>query len=319
MSKNERKTQPRLPAAAQPERSGVAAAAQDESVAGQAVQAGAMLRQMRQSANVDPMLLASALKVGLQKIQALEDGRLDDLPGLTFARGLAAAICRYFAADPGPVLALMPRVLPGLPDGIERPHEPFKPSTFHAGSSDDLNAPRQRAGVPGWLLAVVAVLLIGTLVVWLMPEQRLNAPRLQAAKDTEQTVAAAASEPVAAPASMPEPEAAPAEPAAAEPAASAPPQAGQPGSDTPDQDVIAFNATGRVWVGVRDASGEPVLSRLLTKGDTVSVGGELPLSVTVGDKTAVTVTVRGQPFDLSQYARRGTVARFTVGPADSSP
>ena len=315
MSKNERKTPPRLPAAAQPDRSGVATAAQDESVAGQAVQAGAMLRQMRQSANVDPMLLASALKVGLQKIQALEEGRLDDLPGLTFARGLAAAICRYFAADPGPVLALMPRVLPGLPDGIERPHEPFKPSTFHAGSSDDLNAPRQRAGVPGWLLAVVAVLLIGTLVVWLMPEQRPNAPQPQAASNAGQTAAAAASEP----ASMPEPEAAPAESAAAEPAASAPPQAGQPDSGAPDQDVITFNATGRVWVGVRDASGEPVLSRLLAKGDTVSVGGELPLSVTVGDKTAVTVTVRGQPFDLNQSARRGTVARFTVGPADSSP
>lgn len=318
MNENER-NQSWLPAAAQPGQSGITAAAYDESADHQAVQAGAMLRQLRQSANVDPMRLASALKVGLPKIQALEEGRLGDLPGLTFARSLAATICRYLGADPEPVLALMPRVLLGLPAEIETPHEPFKLPSFHVGDNDDLDAPRQRPGGPVWLLALVAVLLIGTLVVWLMP-QRPDAPKLQAANDAGQrTAAAPASQPTAEPAaSTPQPEAAPAEPAVAASAAASAPEAAQGNSSTPE-DVIAFTATGDVWVGVRNAKGESVLSRLLTKGDTVGVSGELPLSVTVGNKTAVTVTVRGQPLDLNQYARRSIVVRFTVGPADSSP
>ena len=63
---------------------------------------GGMLRQLREAAGVDPALVASAMKVSLQKLDALENDRFDELPDLTFARGLASAICRAFGADPAP-------------------------------------------------------------------------------------------------------------------------------------------------------------------------------------------------------------------------
>jgi cytoskeleton protein RodZ len=343
----------------------------------QVAQAGAMLRQLRESAGIDPMVLASALKVTLQKIQALEQGQLDELPGLAFARGLATAICRYFAADPEPVLALMPQAVLGLPGEIDTPREPIKPSTFHMDGGDLL--PR-RPRVPGWVMILVAVLLVGGLALWLVPERHPNVPGPQAdssvAENAEPVAsvdsAAAGIEPesVTEPASASEPQAAsavevasqsaPASAAATVPAASAKasaaasaaqasalksasstapttssvfdvsgvasaasaaasaPQTDQQGSGIVEQDVVTFNATGQVWVGVHDGSGKPIVNRVLAQGDTLTAGGELPLSVTVGDKTAVTVTVRGQPFDLNQHTRRnGTVARFTIDPASS--
>ena len=42
--------------------------------------AGQMLRELRESAGVDPALLASAMKVSTQKLDALENDRLDLLP-----------------------------------------------------------------------------------------------------------------------------------------------------------------------------------------------------------------------------------------------
>jgi len=304
-----------------------AAATQAEIRARQAIQAGAMLRQLRQSAGIDPMLLSSALKVTLQKIQALEDGRLDDLPDLTFARGLAAAICRYFAVDPKPVLALMPTAAPGLPVEPHSLGESFKASAFHVSSgSSSLRTPRQNAvGVPGWVLAAAAVLLIGALAVWFAPLSRSLAPQSQVASGAVS---------VAEPVSAPEPDAAAsaASAASAEASAAAPAvQASAPelavsvasapevsaAGDAVEQDVVTFNATGRVWIGVRDSTGKSIMDRILNEGDSLSVGGQLPLSVTVGDKTAVAVSVRGQLLDLDQYVSKGVVARFTVDPVSA--
>ncbi|MDR0458170.1 MAG: helix-turn-helix domain-containing protein [Burkholderiaceae bacterium] len=335
--------------------------------AGQAAQAGALLRQLREMAGVDPVLLSSALKVTPQKIQALEEGRLEDLPGLAFARGLAAAICRHCAADPHSVLALMPSTVPGLPVETGVPREPFRPSSFHMSDGDSPVSSRRSAGISGWVLAAVAVLLIGALAIWLMPAPRAffmpgSRPASAAAQDEQPAASAAsaasesasaasglasassaapadhaASQPAPAvstavlPSASAEVTASPAdqaslsEPAVSDAAASAmsdaasTPAAEQHGSGILEQNVVTFNATGPVWVGVRDGSGKSVLVRLLAQGDTVSAGGELPLSVTVGDKTAVTVTVRGQPFGLNRHSttRKGVVAHFTVGPADA--
>jgi cytoskeleton protein RodZ len=350
MTESESVASTAVPVDVQPNAPDAAAPPQPEIAAGPAVQAGVMLQQMRQAAGLDPMLLASALKVALPKIQALEEGRLDDLPGLTFARGLAGAICRYFAVDPNPVLALMPQAVPTVPVEPSERREPFKPSSFHA-NSDRSDAARQRAGIPGWLLAVVAALLIGALVVWLMPAQMPGASEPQdaasAADGAEPAASAtsaavdAASEPIAqssaaadaASGAMTQPASAsgpPVSPAAAvfqlTPAASAAvPDVGASapradlGSGSVEQDVLKFRATGRVWLGVRDGSGKWILNRTLTGGDTLDVGGELPLSVTVGNRNAVSVTVRGQPFNLGKDKRTGggTTAQFTVNPASN--
>ena len=61
-----------------------------------------------------------------QKLEALENDRLDLLPDVTFARGLASAICRAFGTDPAPVLERMPVSAPGLRPAGQSLNQPFR-------------------------------------------------------------------------------------------------------------------------------------------------------------------------------------------------
>ena len=125
--------------------------------------AGAMLRQIRESAGIDAVVVASALKITPQMLEALEQDRYQALPDLAFARSLAASICRNFGVDPEPVLAQMPQVhtaeLSTRQRGINAP--------FH-GAGD-----RPMALLPKYisrpLTVVVALFLLGSLLLWLWP------------------------------------------------------------------------------------------------------------------------------------------------------
>lgn len=125
--------------------------------------AGAMLRQIRESAGIDPVVVANALKITPQMLEALEQDRYQALPDLAFARSLASSICRNFSVDPGPVLSLMPQArpteLPTPASGINAP--------FHsAGERPAATLPRY---ITRPLTVVVALFLLGSLVLWLWP------------------------------------------------------------------------------------------------------------------------------------------------------
>ena len=261
---------------------------------------GAMLRQLREAAGVDPALVASAMKVSLQKLDALESDRFDELPDLTFARGLASAICRAFGADPAPVLERMPVSAPGLRAQKQAINEPFR----RVGDSP---APMLNSSFSKPLAIVVGVLLLGAAALWLLPTLpiQLTSPAAQSP----------ASEPeVPVPAVEPTPPAeAAADAASAEQVASAP-QVAASGPDAAAQsgaDIVAFVASAETWLAVRDAQGKQLINRTLTSGESVKPGGEVPLSVTVGRKDAVTVTVRGKPLDIKSLGNT-SVARFQV-------
>ena len=76
-------------------------------------------------------------------------------------------------------------------------------------------------------------------------------------------------------------------------------------------DLLVFTANAETWLTVRDAQGKQLINRTLTSGETVKLTGELPLSATVGRKDAVSVKVRGEPFDIKALSKT-TVARFQV-------
>jgi cytoskeleton protein RodZ len=71
--------------------------------------AGELLRGHREALGLKPEALAKALRVPLNKLQALEADRLDALPDAMFARALALAICRHLKVDAAPVLARLPQ------------------------------------------------------------------------------------------------------------------------------------------------------------------------------------------------------------------
>lgn len=67
-----------------------------------------MLRQAREAKGIHIDFLASVLRVPVDRLHALEEDRLQDLPDLIFARALAQSVCRQLKIESAPVLAAMP-------------------------------------------------------------------------------------------------------------------------------------------------------------------------------------------------------------------
>lgn len=125
-------------------------------------QAGALLREAREAQGLQAGALAVALKVPVRQIEALEADRMDLLPDMVFARGLAASICRQLKIDPQPVLARLPQGTPRLSKDREPINEPFRTP----GQSSGL-AWREQLGRPPVLVALL--LLLGAVLLLVLP------------------------------------------------------------------------------------------------------------------------------------------------------
>ncbi|MEJ2803319.1 helix-turn-helix domain-containing protein [Comamonadaceae bacterium PP-2] len=314
---------------------------------GQAVSAGQMLREARERAGLHLASLAAVLKVPVQRLEALEADRYDQLPGMAFVRGLASSMSRTLKLDVNEVLARLPKSEAAT----------LKQDHTVAAVSRSRSLPSHAGGYGGRsrltriLGVLVVVLLLGAAAIVFLPQVR----GLAATDDSTQPVPAegggagvgtldgapAGDGSVAAPAAgdatasggslalttlMPGPVSTPSTaPAAPVPNAAAAPAAGAAATTpaaptvpagqgvlgTPTTGTIVFSAVGESWVEVLDGNRLPLLRRTLQVGEKVGVSGAEPLSVTVGHSTNVKVEVRGQPFNINTY-QRGNVARFQV-------
>ncbi|MGJ7492420.1 helix-turn-helix domain-containing protein [Variovorax sp. ZT4R33] len=280
--------------------------------------AGDLLREAREAHGLHLDVVAAALKVPPQKLQALEDNNIEALPDPVFARALAASVCRALHVDPAPVLAKLPGALrPGLADA-DRPLS----GSFRSG------APRSRSTAGGTpsraLLIVVALLLAGAAALVWLPSgaferigQWVAGFASGASSSTSDAVSQQAADAPAGTVIEPVSAQAPSEPS---PAAAAAVVASSPVSaavDTPaavGKDALVFVVRAESWITVTDAAGKSLLRRTVMPGETVPLNGALPLSVVVGRASGVDVQVRGKPFDLTPLARSGGVARFEVKP-----
>lgn len=283
--------------------------------------AGAMLRQLRESAGVSIEALAGTLKVPLARLQSLEADQHDAFTDLVFMRALASSVCRALRADAAPVLALLPQGQPvplAVGNGI---NARFKDSSQRPGRPGALDAPKSRV-----LGVAVAVLLAGALAIAFLPKGdggadegvALNAPLpSQPAQEPAQQAGNAAAPADQAMAVTQEPALtqAPSQPAVARPTAAADGVA--PIKDTSAAEaanlegVLVIRARTESWVQVRNAAGGVVVQKILLAGESFSAAGDPPWSVVIGKADATDVIVRGQPLDLKAIAR-DNVARFEV-------
>ncbi len=280
-------------------------------VAASAVEAGHLLRSAREATGLHVAALAVSLKVPVGKLEALESGRLDLLPDLTFARALAASVCRNLKVDPVPVLAHFPAT--GVSRlGVEAPsiNTPYRPE----GAGPRLSL---RANLSSPLVWAVVALLAGAVAVALWPAAADLVPEPVAvlaqgaeAVDTPELApslppaseplvpAAVPVVPVAVPVSAPVPAMA----AVSAPVAAVAVPAGQ---------SVVLTAQAECWVKVTDAQGVVGLGRILKPGETVEVAGVFPMAMVVGRVDAVQLQVRGQPYDMAAFPK-DRVARFEV-------
>lgn len=279
--------------------------------------------------------LAVALKVPVNKLEALEADNFTVLPDTVFVRALASSVCRVLKVDAAPILALLPQSpspsLAADSAGINAPVKGSVGKSTVSSSSFSGNGSASRS-----VGFVVLALLVGALALYFFPrgEDRVtsssaSAPVLSSAPDAVPTGAADApaaerpSEPAPAPAAT-APAAAlvaapalsaavTAAPAIATAPASAPvvgASAPAPAADAP-AGTLVLRARSESWVQVKDATGALALQRNLAAGESVSVSAQPPLAVVVGRADATEVTVRGKPFDLAAVSR-DNVARFEV-------
>lgn len=303
--------------------------------------AGVLLRQAREAARMQLPVMAATLKVPQHKLQALEADDYEAFPDHVFMRALAMGMCRTLHIDAESVLAKLPRTEikslaktgPGINETVK-----VRSSFKVTGTPLDSGNSSSRK-----IAAGVLILLAAAAAVYFVPFQQMvdgadgaGAPApAQAQSGQTAAVSAAAAEPlaqneggaqgssatpaapvtepvpVAAAASMPGDGAAASAPAPVATAQTAAPaaEAATPATGAGGLLVLKVN-TGQSWVKVKDAAGKVVLEKTLSKDESATAEGQLPLSVIVGNAKGTQVTVRGEPFDIS--STRDNVARFEV-------
>lgn len=282
--------------------------------------AGEMLKAARVASGIHIAALAASIKVTVQKLEALEADRHDELPDPTFARALAQAVCRFLKIDPVPVLAKLPEL--GTPSRLEHVaiglNQPFRDGAGRRREGFRLSSLLRPALLLPLLLVVAAAIL------WALPPGLLRLPTGSSAPAPEQSAASGASDgtttttvtsPVFPPGEASGTETVHSAPLVADPVASQAVPAASQAAAASDVAVPSAPVVVRVsassWLSVRDAGGKTLVSRLVPAGEVVELNGRFPLRVQVGNARATEVTVRGQPMDLTPYAR-DNVARFEI-------
>lgn len=300
-----------------------------------------LLRQARERAGLHVVALAAMLKVPVQKLEALEAGRFDELPDATFTRALASSVCRALKIDPAPVLASLPQS-----KGVRLVEEgsgintPFPQPSRREATGADVSAGGHQMSRPG--VAAVVLLVLAAVLWFVLPDDGswdlmdMLSSTNDGAAAVSATVPASAeapvpavesAAPVAATSSLPDspqpslvsqqPSSVPAAtlpvaiPASVPAAPTAAPAAVPAQEAEATQQALTMRAKEASWVQVTGASGRVLVQRSLQAGEVVSVGADLPLSVVVGRADETEVRVRGAVFDLAPYARNN-VARFEV-------
>jgi cytoskeleton protein RodZ len=265
---------------------------------------GADLRAARLRLGWELPEVAAGLRIRLPYLEALEDGRITDLPGNAYALGFLRTYATALGLDPSELA----RRFKAEAAAVNRKTELAFP------------VPVPERGVPaGALVLLGTVLAVGAYIGWykLSGEGRLPAEVVtpvpaRLAPLAEQAVPPpppaatppTASAPAAVPSSPPAmPQVSPSSAAAALPPAAAPVQAPviapamsasvAPLPPSADGTRIVLRAKSDAWMQVRDRGGQVLLNRVLHAGDTWAVPVRANLLLTTGNAGGTELLVDG--------------------------
>lgn len=96
-----------------------------------------------------------------------------------------------------------------------------------------------------------------------------------------------------------------------------------PLTPAPSSDGVAIAATAQLqfsfsedcWLSVLDANQQKIAYGLQKAGTSLTVSGQYPLRLTIGNASAATLQVQGKAYDMSQY-KAGQVARIKLTGAE---
>jgi cytoskeleton protein RodZ len=255
---------------------------------------GARLRAERERLGLTVGDMVARLRLHPKQVRALEEADFAALPESTFVRGFVRSYAMSLGLAPEPLLADL-----AARQGQRTP-------SLDAMADDSPRSPVREAAREQNSRRIV---LLGALVVL----AALGALGWYASRPAPAPAPAPVAAPVPVPvAPAPAPVAEPVEAAPAAPAA-APAQAvvDVTAAAAPVAPLLKLAASSRAWVRVEGSDKVVLLETTLEPGAEELVEGIPPLTVVIGDASAVKLELRGQPVDLAPHTQRN-VARLRL-------
>jgi len=278
---------------------------------------GQMLRNARLTQDLTLEQLAAELRIEAKQLDALEQNRFERIGVPVFIKGYLKQYGLRLGLDVSDLLALYYKQT--TVGNVEiQPNRTIK-----------LRDERQ---IASWILAAIVLLAVAVgLAAWWWSggfgaatvTQRTPAPAEAESAAEPPPAAPVETQPIPLEDAQPPvertlPGAAPVEVPAV--AAVAAVDGADDDDDTRAAPIVAipleFSFEGESWAEVTDSRGQRLLFGLSAAGRRVTVRGEPPFAVVLGDANAVRLNVDGEPFAIPTTGRQGDLVRFSVDIAE---
>ncbi len=281
---------------------------------GSASRVGAELRAARENIGWTLPAVAAHLRIRLPYLEAIEEGRIADLPGNAYALGFVRSYAKELGLDP------------------EEIARRFRAEAAEVNRKTELSvpAPVPQRGLPaGALMLLGLIIAVGGYIAWYRVSS--DAPPSEVIRPVPERLAelipAAPPPPPAAPKPVPDE---PTQPVTAIPAPAPPkpeppkpeqavvaPQTVSPpaGEALPEGTRLVLRAKADSWMQVRDRQGTVLLNRVLRAGETWPAPPKLSLLLTTGNAGGTEILVDGKT--TAALGADGVVRRDMVLDADA--
>jgi cytoskeleton protein RodZ len=243
--------------------------------------------------------VAQQLKLAKRQIEAMEQGRYEELPAGTFARGMVRSYARLLKLDPEPLVErIAARVaVPDNAAAVAAERRPI-PITDTARRTNRIYAALS-----------LAILVVIAAVVWEWQRESSGAAKLSFVQPAQAPLAAPEPQRTPVASAVSAPNLAPMASAPADAVAPAAPAAPARAAEATRKIVLKFDRSS--WVEIRGRDGKPLISQLNPGGSEQTVEGKPPFALVIGNAQHVRLSYDDRPVDLAPHVKV-EVARFTL-------
>jgi cytoskeleton protein RodZ len=270
---------------------------------------GQILKKHRENAGITIDTMATRLKLTVLQVEAIENDEYQTLGPITFVKGYIKNYCRELKIDSNAILAMLPA--PSLPE------QPVDMQSFSRRTEKEAHDSRLMI-----VSYIILAIVIGSSALWWwqnsMPiEEQTSNINVENSIMTEQQAAQTNSAALKQPettldkASMPNSfqQSAQLDTQAVEQQTSDELNTATQDNQAVSTVVMTFNEES--WVEVYDAAGEKIAYGVKKAGYVMTLTGSAPFSVVLGKHDVVSITLNGEPVDISGFPKN-RLAKFKL-------
>ncbi len=280
---------------------------------------GEKLRAARRANDISVRDVAKELHIDETKVRALERNEFDILGAPVFAKGHLKKYAEIVDAPVDDIIAdyyLLTRSAGGAgsPPLVARISKPVRDINIGPWIGGVLLLTLVAGGLYWWFEirddTPTPVADPGTLAPFSSTRERVLAPAAQPATPPPEIVPLNTAEPPLPATSLPAASVAAASPAEDD-ASSTQPASAAPATGGSDVSLV-LTFSGDCWTEISDATGRQLFYNLAAAGRVLTLRGEPPLRVILGNAGNVSITVDGAAWPIPAAARSGRLARLTI-------